>query len=518
MKRVVPLMMLALLGGLAPADTLPVCPTPTEGVKCSSPAYTILIARKTAQLPDWQSVVTALQKKYPKAQVIELDELSEKGIAGALRQGKARYAALIARPEEVNRVLFLNIHRASRQMDDDLWGDCICGVITGATAADALRIASASEPLVMKRLLATTNVDHSRFEHSYCITDWTGAPVREQSGYTEPSQVLYSPETEEGKKMLTAGLQTLFAQQLETQKPQLLITSSHATQFNLEMPFGYGLIFPANGRYYQASPADMKEFGRVLGAAYRLRHDIAEQWVDKKQMKSIAPDGETRVWLAAGNCLFGDAYNTANSMAATALSAYTCNQVVGYTVPSWYGEGGWGTMGTLLGNAEGTSLAEAWFINNQFLLNRTCEIDSRLLGIRFDDAEFFGQGQGKVLNAIIVAQIPLKQETIKDSLGLIHDRDVVAFYGDPAWRAVVNEENTKPSFKVTWNNGSSFTVSSEKGGKGRIGVLFPDSVARDAVIGCDAGDAIFTNDFILFKELELAPGASREVTLRFRNE
>lgn len=518
MKRVVPLMMLALLGGLAPADTPPVCPSSADGVTCSSLSYTILISQKTAQSPDWQPVVTALLKKYPQAHVAELSELSESEIAAALRCGKARHAALIARPEEVNRVLFLNIHRASRQLDDDMWGDCICGVITGASPTDALRIAAASEPLVMKRLLATTNVDHTRFEHSYCITDWTGAPVREQSGYTEPSHILYSPETEEGKKVLTDGLQTLFAHQLETQRPQLIITSSHATQFNLEMPFSYGLIFPANGRYYQASPADMNEFRRVLGAAYRLRHDVAEQWVELKQKNPITPDGEARVWLAAGNCLFGDAYNTGNSMAATALSAYTCNQIVGYTVPSWYGEGGWGTMGSLLSNAEGTSLSEAWFINNQFLLNRTCEIDPRLLSIRFDEPEFFGRGQGKMLNAIMTARIPLKQETLKDSLGLIHDRDVVAFYGDPAWRAVVNEENTKPSFKVTWNNSSSFTISSEKGGKGRIGVLIPDSVDRDAVTGCDADDAIFTNDFILFKEVELAPGASRVVNLHFRAE
>ena len=122
MKRVVPLMMLALLGGLAPADTPPVCPSSADGVTCSSLSYTILISQKTAQSPDWQPVVTALLKKYPQAHVAELNELSESEIAAALRRGKARHAALIARPEEVNRVLFLNIHRASRQLDDDMWG------------------------------------------------------------------------------------------------------------------------------------------------------------------------------------------------------------------------------------------------------------------------------------------------------------------------------------------------------------------------------------------------------------
>jgi zinc protease len=102
----------------------------------------------------------------------------------------------------------------------------------------------------------------------------------------------------------------------------------------------------------------------------------------------VKPDGETRVWLAAGNCLFGNVNHSPNSMCVTALSAYTCNQVVGYTVPSWYGEGGWGTLGTFFGNTAGTSLAEAWFLNNQFLLNRTQELEPKLMNVTFNGEQF----------------------------------------------------------------------------------------------------------------------------------
>lgn len=498
---------------------VPESASPVDISPATDMAYGVIVSSATLQADGWNMVVSALVKKYPSAKVIVVPELSEEQLTEALRKVKARRAAVVAQPQEVNRVLFLNIHRASRRVDDDVWGDCICGVITGASAEAARRVAEESTaPLVMKRLLATTNVDHRRFEHSYCITDWTGAPVREQSGYTEPTQTLYSQDTEEGKKMLETGLQSLFARQLETQKPQLIITSSHATQFNLEMPFGYGLIFPANGYFYPASPADMKNFGQVLGMAYRRNHTVAEQWVRDNEMKRIEPDGTTRVWLAAGNCLFGDAYSSPDSMAITALSTYGCRQVVGYTVPSWYGEGGWGTMGSLFSNAEGTSLAEAWFLNNQFLLNRTCELEPRLLNVRFDSHEFFGPSQQKMVYDMVKAGIQLRQENLKDYFGLIHDRDVVALYGDPAWRAVVDESNVKPAFRVTWNGADSFTVSSETGGKGRVGIFFPDAVSADAVIGCDAQDAVFTNDFILFRELELAPGASREVKLQYRGE
>ena len=39
--------------------------------------------------------------------------------------------------------------------------------------------------------------------------------------------------------------------------PQLFVTASHATQFNLEMPFGKGLIVSGNNRFYAL---DKKQF------------------------------------------------------------------------------------------------------------------------------------------------------------------------------------------------------------------------------------------------------------------
>lgn len=510
-----------LVAGLAPAENSPAAPASVE----SKSAYVIIFTKSTVESsPEWREVVRALQKKHETAgrEVIlkEVNTLDEESLSGALRElkGKGRYAAVVARPTEVSRVLFRDIHRAVRRVDDDPWGDCLCGVITGRRAEDALRIAKAGQPLVMKRLLATTNVDASRFEHSFCITDWSGAPIMAQSGYTQPQQTLYSPNTEEGQAMLAAGLQTLFARELETEKPQLIITSSHATQFNLEMPFGYGAILPADGVYYQAAPGQFAQFVKTLAAAYERQEGAVSKWAAEMKLTPIQPDGEPRVWLAAGNCLFGDAYNTDDSMAVTALSAYSCNQVVGYTVPSWYGESGWGTMGTLLGNAEGTSLAEAWFLNNQFILHRTQKIDPALLGIEFNDERISGAAQFRMILDMENARIAPEKLTpvMKDCFGLIHDRDVLAFYGDPTWHAVVNESNTKPAFRISWNGKDSFTISSEKGGKGRVGVLFPECVSADKVISCDAADAVFTNDFILFESLELAAGDSRTVTLQYK--
>ncbi len=320
--------------------------------------YAIACTRAVMEDPEWKAVVEALENKHHKNFVsvftCTLPESPESGdearIIALLRSTGARYAAFVMKPEEIGRKTVSTLHRATRKVDDDPWGDCMWGIVTGATAKDALRVAAATEPLIIKRLLATTNVHHASFEHSCCITDWTNAPVREQSGYSEPT----TQEFPEG-----TGRELLFAEQLAAQKPQFIVTSSHATQFNLEMPFGKGLIFPAGGQFHCLSAQQMPQFGKALGAAMEGNHTPMDKLAESSP--AIEPDGEPRIWLAAGNCLIGNAQHSTNSMVITALSSYSCNQFVGYTVPSWYGKGGWGTLSLFLGNTESTTLAEAWY-------------------------------------------------------------------------------------------------------------------------------------------------------------
>lgn len=71
-------------------------------------------------------------------------------------------------------------------------------------------------------------------------------------------------------------------------------------------------------------------------------------------------------------------------MAVTALSRYGFNQLVGYTVPSWYGKGGWGTLGLLFSNHDASSLAEAWYLNNQFILDETMTRFPKLMDVHFN--------------------------------------------------------------------------------------------------------------------------------------
>lgn len=474
------------------------------------PHYVVLITQTTAALPEWKAVADALAAKYEGAKLIVLPELTEDACAQALRQAGARYAAYVLRPEEAGRTAVNHLHRAARKVDDDPWGDCIWGIVTGYDAAAAMRIANAREPLSVKRLLATTNVDSSHFEHSCCITDWQGFPVLEQSGYKKPEQTTYTSATEEGRKVNEQGIQSLFAEKLAGSRPQLLITSSHATQFNLEMPFSKGLVFPANNRLYQLAAPKMNQFSPALTEAMAGRPKALAKLAADAQAPEVTPDGTPRVWLAAGNCLLGDAANTKQSMAITALSAYTCNQLAGYTVPSWYGAGGWGTLSLFFENSNGTTLAEAWFLNNQFIIDSTIKLDPKLLDVRFNEPQI-----GPALQLDILACKPkIEASQAKDAIGLVHDRDTVAFYGDPAWRASLDCSHTPCPYTVEWHGDKQFTITANQDTRGRFAIWFPTAKTGANASGCDAEGAVFTNDFILFPSLSMKKGESKTVNVK----
>ena len=487
----------------------------TLGPKCPATKgapYHIVVTKATLADKGWSGVVDALKAKHEGAIVHEVADLKQDTLKNALHGTEAHYVAYVLRPQEITQPQVNVLNRVARQIDDDPWGDCLWGMVTGYEPKDALRIAKDSKPLVVKRLLGSTNVDPSRYEHSYCITDWEGFPILEQTGYTKPKETKYDPKTPEGKKVYEEGVQGLFANQLATQKPQMIVSASHATEFNLEMPFGKGIIFPANNRYYQLPANRMKDFSFALGKAMQGDQKALAKFAKDNNFPVIEPDGETRIWMPVGNCLFGDAYGTNQSMAITAISAYTGNQLVGYTVPSWYGKGGWGTLDLFSNGVAGITLAEAVALNNQFILHETMQLNPDLMKISFNDSRFNPQ---KLVGQLLTNRIAINEEKLKDYLGLIHDRDVIAFYGDPAWSATVDESHVQSPYTVKWTGKRQVTITANRDSKQRCAVWFPDnSIGHEGATGCDDKTAVFTNDFILFPTMDMKKGETKVVNIR----
>lgn len=134
-------------------------------------------------MPEWKDVADKLAERHGGAIVTVKDSMFAK--LDTLKKMAPRFLAVVARPEEIDRTVVNDLHRLTRRLDDDPYGDCIWGIVTGYAPEDAMRIASAESPLVMTRAMGTTNIDSGRFSESMCILDWQPFQYAEQRGYKE---------------------------------------------------------------------------------------------------------------------------------------------------------------------------------------------------------------------------------------------------------------------------------------------------------------------------------------------
>jgi zinc protease len=476
--------------------------------------YVVLIPSSVAKDKDWMAVAQALQVKH-NATVLSYKQ-SPNEVLDQLRKLSPRFLALVAPPTLVDRVLVNQLHRLTRKIDDDPYGDCIWGIITGYSPADALRIAKSGSGIIIQRAEGTTNIDASRFSDSMCITDWGPFEYVEQHGYSEAKVTPY-PKSDK-------GIVPKFAEWWEQYKPELIVSSSHATQFNLEMPFEKGLIVSHNNRFHVLDMNQRQQFTSFLrGVLFNSDEKELAQFLTDIKAPTIAPDNTPKVWLASGNCLLGDVKKTNNSMAVTALSAYGCNQFAGYTVPSWYGNAGWGTLRLFFGNHDKSSLAEAWYLNNQLLLEETVRRFPNLMKVEFNSEEISTalQNDRPFIEGIQQAGYGVG----KDQIGLIHDRDTFAFYGDPAWIARLDESNTQSPWKLTWksadNPTAGITIKATKDHTGPLAIWFPKRIKATQANVTINGKAepiqnigLLTNDFILIRELKLDEGETATISFK----
>lgn len=475
-----------------------------------------MISAETAHKKAWLGVAKKLAARYNGTVLVSPGKLVDS--EELLIKKAPRYLAVVGEAAEIDRVLVNFLHRVTRRFDDDPYGDCIWGIITGRNPAAAWKQAKECPPLIVKRAGGTTNVAPDRFKKCVCITDWAPFHVKETVKGSEPIDVKYDQvaNNEAAKLYVKDGTVRKFAKMLEKDRLQLLVTSSHATTYNLEMPFEKGLIISGNGRFHVLTIADKPEYVSALIREEREGEKPILDLIAGKKYPIIRPDGETRIWLAAGNCLFGDAHNSVNSMAVTALSEYGCRQLAGYTVPSWYGAAGWGAMQMLMGNHDASDFAEACYFNNQFILERTLREYPRLMNVCFDEPEMGRNPSNdqRFLQSVYRAGYPMN----KDVIGLVHDRDVFAFYGDPKWPARISEQYAPSPWHIEVD-GNRATVTANTDASGRVAYFFPKrlkNVAGNAVLKTpeksegilmkDVG--VMTNDFFLVRELKLKKGES----------
>ena len=120
----------------------------------------------------------------------------------------------------------------------------------------------------------------------------------------------------------------------------------------------------------------------------------------------------------------------------------------------------------------------------------------------------------KLQNDVFRSGAALNQQNAKDALGYVHDRDVVAFYGDPAWSASLDCSQSPCPVCIEWQNDKQFTITANMDHKGRLGVWFPTAATGDGATECNVEGAVLTDDFILIPEIKLKKGEKQTVIIK----
>lgn len=394
--------------------------------------YAILVSKATQADAEWAPVVEALRAKH-EGQVIAFDKSPIEALP-ALREQFPRYTCIVAQPEEAGRMFVATVHRMLRQLDDDPYPDTTWGIVTGYDAADALRIAKHAEPLEVKRALSgTVGSPLDAYESGRIYGELKAKTMWEKA---DGKTVAAGECPQDTTKLLVDGLNEY--------KPDVFITSGHATEKDWQLGFSY-----RNG-YFRCRQ------GQLYG-------------LDSTRKMHRINSPNPKVHLPVGNCLIAHIPNR-ECMALALMRTAGVYQMVGYTIPTGYGYGGWGVKDYFSELQAGRfTLAEAHRAN-QIAMNYNITALAK---------------EGKMIR------------------GLSGDRDVVVLYGDPAWEARM------PTRELAWSQTLSekdgvytFTVTANERGdwdNRPVVHLLPKRLANIAILSGAELNPVVADDFILIK-------------------
>jgi hypothetical protein len=352
--------------------------------------YVVVVSKTTQSDSGWNKVVQELVAKH-QADVVTYDKHVSESLP-ALRETFPRYACFVATSEEANRQLVADVHRLTRKLDEDPYADVFWGILTGYDAANALTIAQEREPLVIRRVASGTELAMDRVPEGvwYCELEQNRMVRKDSGGEAKQSQ---------GPNDTTQAL----AATLTEYMADLFVTSGHATERNWQIGFRY-----RNGEFQSKA-------GELFG-------------VDTIGTRIPISSANPKVYLPIGNCLMGH-IDGPDAMALAFMNSAGVRQMMGYTVPTWYGYAGWGCLDYFVEQPGRYTFVEAFFANQHALVDR---LETNFSEIARLDTRPGSMRPGKFTLSEAARNAGLSEH---DGVGLLHDRDVLALYGDPAWSA-----------------------------------------------------------------------------------
>ncbi len=430
--------------------------------------YTIVVSESTHQHADWSEVVKTLAEKHHTSDILtwkqHVDEVLE-----PLSRLHPRYTCFVATPSEAGRQFVADVHQLTRRLDADPYTDTLWGILTGYDAAGALRIAKTTEPLTIRKVASGTEVALEMCEQGLWYDELVQHKqvVREKDGVATEQQ---------GPADTTQAL----ADTLTDYAADLFVTSGHATERDWQIGFSY-----RNGSFRSKA-------GQMFGVPRNG---------DRFEIQSTNP----KVYLPIGNCLMGH-IDGPDAMALAWMNSVGVQQMIGYTVVTWYGYGGWGVLDYFVEQPGRYTLAEAFHANHHALIHRLDTgfdnlVDRQLPVGQFPPRNLQPNATGAAMGL-----------NGQDAGGLLWDRDVVAFYGDPAWSArmqkqdlayeqTLTREGDRYTLTITPNRGeASFqpvNVNGAQRGWRPIVAWLPERIGEAQIVAGEDLQPLITDDFVL---------------------
>lgn len=393
--------------------------------------YVVIAGKDVAADKEWMNVAETLKEKH-RGVLLSYRESPDE-LLPRLQQIRPRYVAIVEKPEHIGRDYVMRMHRLSRKVDDDIYADFIWGMITGYDAAAAMKMVDRStEPLIIKNAVASIWELHEAkwFDRYGWVDDHTPGLWGEKKSAQDTVRTYQLPQVpakvlrrnQKGGVDTVSVLRVLPSDEMQTfydlyaaYDPDLVVTAAHATERNLEMPFSLGNIKAKEGQLYMDFPDDPK---------------------------NLKESGKRKVYFAVGNCLIGNVDQTKESMAIAWMNSGNAATMVGYVVTTWHGRNGWGGLKYWLTNPGRYSLAEAVYMNQQDLMYQLNEWNPELVTLSYP------YGDREFMEAPQLLKETMGVEPTHDQVGFVHDRDVLAYYGDPKWNVRLQEIPEENDFTV----------------------------------------------------------------------
>ncbi len=433
----------------------------------SSEPYAVVIRDSVLVKLNWAEVVDTLVARYD-ADVFTYNS-SVWEVQAELSAYSPHYVCFVMRCFEVSSSFVADVWQLTRDLDDDIYGDAVWGIVTGYDSEDAVRLVSGDRTFRVKTVLGgTMSCDLTHYPQVTATSEGTYNyyKVKHLDGTVE--------ERWDGPTDRTEWLVSC----VNADSIDMFITSGHAGSDNWQ------LHYPDVG---------LEGFFRSLaGQVYGDPHTG-----DNININSVNP----KIYFGLGNCLIGKIM-TKSSMAPCWIHTGGAYLYTGYVItegPDSYQHGATKAFFALQAHY---TWPEAFFLGNQNLL---FDIENSTPGANPPDRD------GSVLYGDPALDARVSEEGIYDPL--LYTEEVSVVPGgqvDTFTVTVTMNVDGKPGYNSKW-------------GYRHPTVLLPERVQDIVVEYTDAYEAVVTDNFALLYvwrqgDPDLLAGETREVIFTAKRE